>query len=119
MSKIVTLPEQDRLARLSKALGHPTRVAVMYFLAKHDHCYFYDINEEFPIAKATMSQHLKELKAAGLIEGVEEPPKVKYRINMEAWDEMRTLFANFLDMCGCKSDCECRHSCCCEETEKE
>jgi ArsR family transcriptional regulator, arsenate/arsenite/antimonite-responsive transcriptional repressor len=56
---------QERIARFAKALGHPARIAVLNFLAKRDTCYFGDIHEELPISKATVSQHLKELKDAG------------------------------------------------------
>ena len=76
---------QEQLARFAKALGHPARIAIMHFLAKQETCYFGEIHEELPIAKATVSQHLKELKDAGLIQGEVETPKVKYCINRENW----------------------------------
>ena len=60
---------QEQLARFAKAIGHPARVAILEFLARQSVCYFGDIHEELPIAKATVSQHLKELKDAGLIQG--------------------------------------------------
>ena len=56
---------QEQLARFAKAMGHPARIAILQFLAKQETCYFGDIHEELPIAKATVSQHLKELKEAG------------------------------------------------------
>ena len=65
-------------------------------LAKQDSCFFGDIHEELPIAKATVSQHLKELKEAGLIQGEIETPKVRYCINWENWELARNLFAAFL-----------------------
>ena len=58
-------------------MGHPARMAILEFLAKQDCCFFGDIHEELPIAKATVSQHLKELKEAGLIQGEIETPKVE------------------------------------------
>ena len=61
--------EQERLARFAKAMGHPVRIAILQFLASQESCFFGDIHEELPIAKATVSQHLKELKDAGLIQG--------------------------------------------------
>ena len=67
---------QERLARIAKALGHPARIAIMNFLARRTTCYFGDIHEELPIAKATVSQHLKELKEAGLIQGTVEMPNL-------------------------------------------
>ena len=108
MAKIEISPEQERLARFAKALGHPTRVAIMYFLAKREECYFGDIAEVLHIAKPTVSQHLKELREAGLIKGEVLPPKVKYCINVEAWDEMRALFADFFEFCRCGKDCNCK-----------
>ncbi len=68
----------------------------MHFLAKQKTCYFGDIHEELPIAKATVSQHLKELKNAGLIQGEVETPKVKYCINRKNWQLARELFKEFL-----------------------
>lgn len=86
---------QEQLARFAKALGHPARIAIMHFLTKQETCYFGDIHEELPIAKATVSQHLKELKDAGLIQGEVETPKVKYCINQENWKLASRLFADF------------------------
>lgn len=94
---------QEQLARFAKALGHPARIAIMYFLAKQETCYFGDIHEELPIAKATVSQHLKELKDAGLIQGEVETPKVKYCINQENWKLASRLFADFFGQAICKS----------------
>ena len=70
--------EQERIARYAKAMGHPARMAILQFLAGRETCFFGDIHEELPIAKATVSQHLKELKEAGLIQGEIEAPKVRY-----------------------------------------
>lgn len=95
--------KQERLARFAKALGHPARIAIMNFLAKQKTCYFGDINEELPIAKATVSQHLKELKDAGLIQGEVEAPKVKYCINNENWNLAKALFSEFFGQCICKA----------------
>ena len=94
---------QEQLARFAKALGHPARIAIMHFLAKQETCYFGDIHEELPIAKATVSQHLKELKDAGLIQGEVETPKVKYCINQENWKLASRLFADFFGQAICKS----------------
>ena len=100
----------ETLAKMAKALGHPTRIAIMKFLAKQQTCYFGDIHEELPIAKATVSQHLKELKEAGLIQGEIETPKVKYCINRENWDYARQLFTDFFNMELCKEDSCCGES---------
>ena len=94
--------KQEKLARFAKALGHPARIAVMQFLAKQEQCYFGDIHEELPIAKATVSQHLSELKDAGLIQGTIEVPKVKYCINQENWQLAQELFKEFFGTTICK-----------------
>lgn len=99
--------EQELLARFAKAMGHPARIAILQFLARQTTCYFGDINEELPIAKATVSQHLRELKDAGLIQGEVETPKVKYCINRENWRLAGRLFGVFFDSCVCE-----KGSCC-------
>ena len=86
---------QEQLARFAKAMGHPARIAILQFLAKQEKCYFGDLHEELPIAKATVSQHLKELKEAGLIQGEVEAPKVKYCINRDNWLLAQELFDGF------------------------
>lgn len=92
------------MARFAKAMGHPARIAILQFLAKQETCYFGDINEELPIAKATVSQHLKELKDAGLIQGEVETPKVKYCINRDNWQLANELFGGFFGQCLCKKE---------------
>lgn len=89
--------DNEQIAKFAKAMGHPTRVAILKFLASQENCYFGEINEELPIAKATVSQHLKELKQAGLIQGEIEAPKVKYCINRRNWELAKVLFASFFD----------------------
>lgn len=81
------------LARYAKALSHPARVAILRFLAQQDSCYCGDIVEKLPIAQSTVSQHLKELKNAGLIQGEIKPPKVKYCIQPENFKEAKKMFA--------------------------
>jgi len=99
--------KQEQIARFAKAMGHPARMAILEFLIKQDTCFFGDIHEVLPISKATVSQHLKELKDAGLIQGEIETPKVKYCINRENWKIASTLFAGFFRQCACKKE-----SCC-------
>jgi len=84
------------LARFAKALGHPARIAIVKYLASIRCCFFGEIHNELPIAQATVSQHLKELKSAGLIQGSIEPPKVKYCINQENWQRAKILFEDLL-----------------------
>ena len=89
--------DQDKLAKYAKALSHPVRVFVMDFLANNldKCCYSGDMAEELPIARSTLSEHLKELKKAGLIQGEINPPYIKYCINREKWDEARLLLNSF------------------------
>lgn len=87
--------DQEQLARFAKAMGHPARMAILEFLAGQETCFFGAIHEVLPISKATVSQHLKELKEAGLIQGEIETPKVRYCINRETWELARGLFADF------------------------
>ena len=95
--------EQEQIARFAKAMGHPARMAILQFLLRQETCFFGDIHEELPIAKATVSQHLKELKEAGLIQGEIEAPKVKYCINNENWNLAKALFSEFFGQCICKA----------------
>ena len=99
--------EQEHIARFAKAMGHPARMAILEFLSKQNSCFFGDIHEELPIAKATVSQHLKELKEAGLIQEEIETPKVKYCINRENWKIASMLFSKLFGQCACKNE-----SCC-------
>jgi ArsR family transcriptional regulator, arsenate/arsenite/antimonite-responsive transcriptional repressor len=99
--------QQEKLAKFAKALGHPARIAILDFLAKRDTCFFGGINDELPIAKATVSQHLKELKNAGLIQGEIEGPKVKYCINRENWALAKKMFNKFFCDCLNKKDTCC------------
>jgi DNA-binding transcriptional ArsR family regulator len=89
--------EEINLARFAKAMGHPARIAILKYLASLNTCCFGDINKELPIAKATVSQHLAELKDAGLIQGTIEPPKVNYCIDKENWEKAKKLFDAFFE----------------------
>ena len=90
--------KQKKTARYAKALGHPVRVYVMELLGSQSCCYSVDLSEVLPIAKSTLSQHLKELKDAGLIQGEIESPKIKYCINPDNWEEARELLGELLDL---------------------
>lgn len=90
--------EQQKVARYAKAMGHPVRMYVLELLSKQSCCYSGDLSDELPIAKSTLSQHLKELKDAGLIQGEIESPRIKYCINKENWKEAQQLFKQFLGL---------------------
>jgi predicted transcriptional regulator len=87
-----------QLARVAKALSHPVRIYILQKLSKMDSCcYSGNLVEELPIGRSTLSQHLKELKYAGLIQGEINPPYIKYCINRENWDGAKELFVAFLN----------------------
>ena len=98
VSEKMSLVNQEVLARFAKALGHPTRIEILVFLSSQDSCFFGDIHDVLPIAKSTVSQHLKELKDAGLIKGEIETPKVRYCIHKQNWEIARKLFYNLFDV---------------------
>ncbi|MFO8000625.1 MAG: metalloregulator ArsR/SmtB family transcription factor [Marinilabilia sp.] len=87
--------EQQKLARYAKAMGHPVRIYILDLLSRQSCCYSGDLSQDLPIAKSTLSQHLKELKEAGLIQGEIEAPRIKYCVNKENWAEAKKLFKDF------------------------
>ena len=97
--------DTEQIARFAKAMGHPARITILNYLASLNCCYFGDIHNELPIAKATVSQHLKELKDAGLIQGEIEMPKVKYSINRDNWEKAQAYFALFFEQKETKKSC--------------
>jgi DNA-binding transcriptional ArsR family regulator len=95
----------NKIARYAKTLGHPARIAILRLLVKKDSCYCGDIVEELPLSQSTVSQHLKELKESGLIQGDIEGKSVCYCIDPKAWQEaqetMSTLFTSFTNKSKC------------------
>lgn len=89
--------KQVKTARYAKAMGHPIRMYVLELLSRQSCCYSGDLSEVLPIAKSTLSQHLKELKDAGLIQGEIEAPRIKYCINTENWKEAKELIKEFFN----------------------
>lgn len=89
--------EHNRIAELAKAFAHPARVAILQLLAQKKACVCGDLVDELPLAQATVSQHLKELKRIGIIKGEINPPRVCYCINEVVWQEVRELFGSVLD----------------------
>ena len=89
--------DQKTMARYAKAMGHPIRMYVLELLSKQSCCYSGDLTEVLPIAKSTLSQHLKELKNAGLIQGEIEGPKIKYCLNQENWKVAQSLFSSLMN----------------------
>lgn len=93
------------IAEYAKALAHPARVAIVRLLAQKQTCICGDIVDELPLAQSTVSQHLKALKDAGLIQGSIDGTKVCYCLHTEALQQIRDLFGNLFDRL-------IDHSCC-------
>jgi DNA-binding transcriptional ArsR family regulator len=84
------------LAKYAKALSHPARIAILGLLIKRQACICGDIVDELPLSQSTVSQHLKELKSAGLIKGDIDGVSVCYCIDEKAWEEARLLLNDFM-----------------------
>lgn len=88
---------QNELAVLTKALGHPARIAILQFLIKTKSCVCGDIVDELPLSQSTVSQHLKELKNAGLIKGDIDGPSVCYCIDEKAWNRAKKMIGDLFE----------------------
>lgn len=89
--------DDQEMAKYAKALSHPVRIYICRLLSEQTCCYSGDLNQQLPIARSTLSQHLKELKKCGLIQGEINPPKIKYCLNKENWKKAEGLFSIFFD----------------------
>jgi predicted transcriptional regulator len=89
--------QDEKIAMYAKALGHPVRIFILRFLDKRCSCFAGDISDQLPLANSTVSQHLKALKEAGLIQGTLNPPTIKYCINKANWAEAQALFCDLFD----------------------
>ena len=90
-------PKENKLAQYAKALAHPARIAIMQMLLKKQTCICGDIVEELPLSQSTVSQHLRELKEAGLIKGDIEGVKVCYCIDEKEWERAKNFLIAFLN----------------------
>lgn len=88
---------QNELAILTKALGHPARIAILQFLIKTKSCVCGDIVDELPLSQSTVSQHLKELKNAGLIKGDIDGPSVCYCIDEKSWNRAKKMIGDLFE----------------------
>ena len=79
-------------ARYAKAMAHPVRLQIIKLLISQKCCFTGDLTEIIPLAQSTISQHLKALKDAGIIQGEVLPPKVRYCLDKENWPEVKRLF---------------------------
>lgn len=89
--------EQNDLAAIAKALAHPARIAILQYLVKKNACVCGDLVDELGLAQATTSQHLKELKMAGLIQGNIEGVSVCYCIDPKGWKRHHQLLNTFFN----------------------
>ena len=89
--------EQNKLALMLKAMAHPARIAILQHLINANACICGDLVDELGLAQATISQHLKELKNAGLIQGTIEGASVCYCIEPAAWQLLNTELSKFFD----------------------
>jgi len=102
------LPQHELLATIAKAMGHPARVAILATLMSKKSCVCGEIVEVLPLAQATVSQHLKELKKAGLVQGEIEGNKVCYCINQNVLRDFAVFFSDFirpLEDCSTQTCC--------------
>ena len=88
--------QQNKLAQLLKALAHPARIAILQAIIKSNACICGDLVGELGLAQATISQHLKELKNAGLIQGTIDGASVCYCIDPESWKKLETEIGAFI-----------------------
>lgn len=97
--------QQNDLAMMAKAIAHPARIAILQYLVKKNACICGDIVEELGLAQATTSQHLKELKNAGVIQGTIEGVSVCYCIDPKVWKQYKELFSSFFKEVTIKDQC--------------
>jgi DNA-binding transcriptional ArsR family regulator len=89
--------KQNELANMAKALAHPARIAILQYLLKTNSCICNHLVEELGLAQPTISQHLKELKQAGLIQGTIEGTSICYCIHTPTWTKYKQVFADFFN----------------------
>lgn len=99
--------EQNNIAVLAKALGHPARVAILQHLLKANACINSDLVGELGLAQATISQHLKELKSLGIIKGTVEGTSMSYCINSDTWLSVKNTFNQLFDQHSSCKDTTC------------
>jgi len=94
---------QNQVAEFAKAFAHPARVAILEHLVKRGSCVCGDLVNVLPLSQSTISQHLKELKRIGIIQGEIEGPRVCYCIDEKKWEEAKNmlneLFCAFKNCC--------------------
>lgn len=104
--------KQNELANIAKTLGHPARIAIIEYLISINACICNDLVQELGLAQATISQHLRELKNAGVIKGSVEGTSICYCINAEVWAKYRGLFDAFFVHLPALNNAACGTECC-------
>lgn len=97
--------KQNDIANMAKAIAHPARIAILQQLVKTNACICGDLVDTLGLAQATISQHLKELKNAGVIQGTVEGTSVCYCINPKVWNEYRQMFTSLFGDLSERSNC--------------
>ena len=97
--------KDNKIAAYAKALAHPARIAILQLLIKKKTCICGDIVDELPLSQSTVSQHLKELKEAGLIKGDISGVKVCYCIDEKEWEYAKTYMTTFFNSFTSKTKC--------------
>lgn len=97
--------KQNEIAAMAKAIAHPARIAILQELLRANACICGDLVEELGLAQATISQHLKELKNVGLIQGTIEGTSVCYCINPTVWNNYKALFEQFFKVAPASNCC--------------
>jgi predicted transcriptional regulator len=97
--------QQNEIAMMAKALAHPARIAILQYLIKKNACICGDLVEELGLAQATTSQHLKELKNAGIIQGSIDGVSVCYCIDPKVWKQYKELFNSFFKDVNLSGNC--------------
>ena len=97
--------QQNVFATYAKAMAHPARIAILQHLIREDTCITGELVDVLPLAQATVSQHLVELKKAGLIKGTVTGTSMCYCLDKEAWAKCISLFQSLMDMVKSKTGC--------------
>jgi DNA-binding transcriptional ArsR family regulator len=97
--------KQNKIAKYAKALGHPARIAILELVIKKRSCICGSIVEELPLSQSTVSQHLKELKEAGILKGSTDGVKVCYCIDEKEWETAKNFLGTFFSNYENKNKC--------------
>jgi len=99
--------KEQGLSNFAKAIAHPARIAILKILAERNECICGEIVDVLPLAQSTVSQHLKELKNAGLIDGTVDGPRSCYCINWKAFEKFKSDFDSLFTALKVKNEKAC------------